>query len=149
MLHRTPLQLIWDVSMISTAALSIWRGGWAERTVAFGMAVSSIATAVFQDTHHPSSPQWADLTVDLIYLALLIWVALRSNRRWPLFAAAFQLVAVVIYFARLADWRVGARAPFLAGGVWSFLILFAVIFGVWLNGRDPRQVSPSTGSAAT
>ena len=84
MLHRTPLQTIWDLSMIATVVLSVWRGGWAERTVAFGMVVSSVATAVLQDTHNLYSTQWADLTVDGVYLALLVWVALRSKRHWPL-----------------------------------------------------------------
>ena len=149
MLHRTPLQIVWDLSMIAAVVLSLWRGGRAERTVAIGMLVTSVATALLQDTHNPLSIQWGDLGVDVLYLALLVWIALTSRRHWPLFAAAFQLIAVLIYFAQMADLRIGARAPFLAGGIWSFLILIAVAFGVWVNGRDEPRQSPSTGSSAT
>ena len=106
---QTLPQQIWMVCMLGAAVLAYWRGGWAERTVAVGMVISSIATALVQNTQDFSATQWGDLVVDGSYLALLVWVALRSNRIWPLFAAAFQLVAVFIYFARMADLRVGAR----------------------------------------
>ena len=151
MIHRTPLQVVWDLSMVLTAVLSVWRGRWPERTVAFGMIVSSIATAALQNTHDWSAPQWADLGDDVLYLLLLLWVALRSDRRWPLFAAAFQLVLVCVYGAELADVRIGARAPFLAGAIWSFLILIAVLVGLWLEGggKRPSEPSPWTGSSST
>ena len=124
--------------MLAVAGLSIWRGGWAERTVAFTTIVGSLATAVFQNTRDQSATQWGDLAVDFICLGVFVWVALRSRRFWPLFAAAFQLISVVIYVARIADVRVGAKSPFTAGVIWSYLILAAVAVGVFLNGRDLR-----------
>jgi hypothetical protein len=154
LIHTLPQQ-IWTAAMALVAGLSLWRGGWAERTVALGMVVSSIATALFQNTHDWSAPQWGDLTVDAIYLALLLGVALRSKRLWPLFAAAFQLIAVVVYAARIVDSRVGARSPFTAGVIWSYLILVSVVVGLWLH-RHSRSTagrstspSPSIGTSAT
>ncbi len=137
--------------MFSVAALTIWRGGWPERTVAFGTIVGSLAMALFQNTKDWSAPQWGDLAVDSVFLLLVIWVALRSRKVWPMFAAAFQLVAVVNYVARLADARVGVLAPFTAGVIWSYLILLAVVVGVWLNRRaaPAPAPSPSTGSSST
>ena len=141
--------------MFSVAGLSTWRGGWAARTVAWGMVVSSIATAVFQDIHNWSGTQWGDLAVDTIYLVVLIWVALRSERLWTLFPAAFQLVSVIVYGARIADWHVGARAPYAAEAIFSYLILVLALIGTWQNWRDRRTVyspsppSTSTGTSAT
>jgi hypothetical protein len=148
---HTPLQQIWMVCMLAVAAMSWWRGRWPERTVAFGMFVASIATALFQNTSNVNGHQWADLLVDVAYFALLAWVALRSDRWWPLWAAAFQLINVVLYVARLADERVGAKAPFMATVIWSYLILIAVVVGVWTRDRTRTESlpSPSTGSSAT
>lgn len=143
MFFRTLTQATWDVSMLSVAGLSVWRGGWAERTVAFATIVGSIATAAVQNTRDASAPQWGDLAVDCICLIVFVGVALRSRRLWPLFAAAFQLIAVIIYVARLADVHVGARSPFAAGVIWSYLILVAVLVGVFVNGRDRRPEGPS------
>ena len=143
-------QQIWMACTLGVTGLALWRGGRAERTVAIWMTISSIATAAVQNTRDVAATQWADLLVDSLYLALLVWVALRSHRIWPLFAAAFQLVAVLIYFARMADFHVGARAPFVAGEVWSYLILLAVVVGVLIHGKDGRTAaSPPTGSSAT
>ena len=128
--------------MLAVAGLSVWRGEWPERTVAFTIIVGSIATAILQNTRDESAMQWGDLAVDCACLIVFVWVALRSRRLWPLFAAAFQLIAVVIYFARLADIRVGARSPFTAGVIWSYLILVAVLVGVFMNRRDRHPQSP-------
>ena len=148
---HTPLQQFWMICMLAVGAVSWWRGRWPERTVAVGMIVASIATALFQDTSNVNGHQWGDLVVDLAYLGLIVWVALRSTRWWPLWAAAFQLINVILYVARLADERVGAKAPFLATVIWSYLILITVIVGVWSNGRKrPESLrSLSNGTSAT
>lgn len=129
MFHMTAPQAIWNISMVSVALLAAWRGGWAERTIAFGMVIDSLATDVFQNTRDWHAPQWADLAIDFVYLIVMVWVALKSNRMWPLWAAAFQLIDVAIYLAFVADRRVGALAPYTAIVIWSYLILIVVVVG--------------------
>lgn len=146
MLHMTAPQAIWNASMLLVAALAAWRGKWAERTIAFGMVIDSVATNVLQNTHDWKAPQWADLAVDTAYLIVMLWVALKSDRLWPLWAAAFQLIDVAVYVAFVADMRVGALAPFLAIEIWSYLILIVVAVGTLTR---PRAASPSTGRSAT
>ncbi len=147
MLFMTAPQAIWNGSMVAVAGLAAWRGKWEERTIAFAMVIDSLATNVFQNTHDWSAPQWADLVIDASYLVLMVWVALKSNRVWPLFAAAFQLIDVAIYLAFVVDGRVGALAPFFAIEIWSYLILIVVVVGT-LTRPKPRS-SPSTGRSAT
>jgi hypothetical protein len=140
MIHRTAAQLIWDASMLSTAGLSLWRGGWAERVVGCGMVVDSVASTLYK--HDWKYPQWADLSIDIVYMFVMIGVALKSRKLWPLWAAGFQLVAVVIYLARVADMRVGALATFTANVIWSYLILVVIVIGTWLHQSD-RTSRPS------
>ncbi len=138
--------------MLLVAGLSLWRGRWEERTVSLGIIAGSVATAVFQNRANWNAPQWGDLMVDVAYLALLCWVSLRSDRLWPLFAAAFQLISVIVFAARMADKRVGALAPYTYEVMWSYLILVSVLVGIgmrWKAVHDASRgapFSPSTGS---
>lgn len=138
-LFYTLPQQIWMICILTVAALAFWRGGWPERTIAVGMIIDTIASAVMQNTHDWASPQWADLVIDSIYLAVMLWVALKSHRVWPLWAAAFQLIDVAIYFAFIVDKRVGALAPYRAIVIWSYLILIVVVIGAWQHWRDQRR----------
>ena len=153
MFHRTAPQAIWDIYMLSVTSLAVWRGGWAERAIAFGMVASSIASALVQDQHNLSAIQWGILAADSLYLALIFWVALRSEWLWPLFPAAFQLITVIVYAARMADRRVGARASFVTEEIFSYLILLAVAVSVWQRARRRgaglSPPSTSTGTSAT
>ncbi len=76
----------------------------------------------------------------------MLWVALKSNRTWPLWAAGFQLVSVVVYFARIADMNVGALAPYLATVIWSYLLLVVIAVGTWLHHRHRISREPSPPS---
>jgi hypothetical protein len=137
MLHMTAAQVIWNSSMLIVAALAAWRGGWEERTIAFGMVVDAVVSAVFENQRDWNAPQWADLAVDLVYLAVMVWVALKSNRLWPLWAAAFQVIDVVVYLAFVADVRVGAWASYTAIVIWSYLILIVIVVGTLTRRSHP------------
>jgi hypothetical protein len=136
---RTTPQTVWDVYMVSIVAFALWRGGRPERVIALAGLLASVASAVLQtDPNDLINPQWGDLVVDLAYLGLVLWFALRSDRHWTLWAAAFQLLGVVTYVARMADLRVGAKAPFTASVIWSYLVLAALAVGTWLHWRGSR-----------
>ena len=152
LVHTLPQQ-IWTAAMLAVAAYALWRGGWAERTLAFGMVVDSFASGILQNKRDWAAPQWADLGIDIVYLIVMVWVALKSDRMWLLWAAGFQLVSVVIYFARIADMQVGAFAPYMATVIWSYLILVVITVGTWLHHRRRASGEPfrprSTGRVVT
>ncbi len=138
MIHRTVVQVVWDVCMLSTAGFTLWRGGWAERVAALGMIVDSVGAAILQDKHDLFATPWSGLYFDIAYLGVMVWVALRSDRTWPLFTAGFQLVLVVIYVARLAEPHIWAWAEYTAIIIWSYMILIAIVVGTWLHWRGQR-----------
>jgi len=108
--------------MLGAAGLAAWRGRWEARTIAFGMVVESLAATALQDTHDVNDVRVGGLILAVIYLVALVWVALRSARGWTLWTAAFQLVAVAVFLARMADTKIGA----LAQDAWGELILIVV-----------------------
>lgn len=141
MLNLTASHIIWDISMISVAVLAAWRGGWAERTVAFGMVIDSVVALLLQN-HDWKAPQWADLGVDTVYLIVMLWVAFKSNRRWPLWTAGFQIIDVAIYLAFMVDGHIDAWATYTAITIWSYLILIAIVVGILTPPRPPATAAP-------
>ena len=80
-------------------------------------------------------------------MLLLTWIAIRSPRYWPLFAAAFQLLCVIIHVARLID--PGVRAWSYATGqvIFSQMVVIAVGVGVWNSWRGNVPEDDPTSAA--
>ena len=142
------LSQIWIVCMLAVVALSLWRGGWAERTIAIGMVVDSVAARLLENRRDWHAPQWADLAIDLTYLAVMLGVAIKSSRRWPLWAAAFQVIDVAIYLAFIADHHASAWAAYTAIAFWSYLILVAIVVGVLTRPRHGPAVVRGKGQVS-
>jgi len=114
---------IWDATVVLVLGYAIWRGGRDERTAAVALAVGVVLSkAVY--SHQGQQTEWGLLAVDATLLAVLVWIALTSSRYWPISAAAFQFLAVIIHLARMAD-------PSLSG--WAY-ISAEILFGYLLAG---------------
>lgn len=108
--------------------LAVWRGRDDERLAAAGtLANWAITLVVFRQ--RSDETQWAVMVVDVALLALLIWLALRSRRYWPLFAAAFALLTVVTHLAHALDTGVTGWAYLTAVLIWGYLGLISIGYG--------------------
>jgi hypothetical protein len=129
---------------MSVCVLAVWRGRDQERLAAGGyLAAWALSVVAFKDASRDL--QWAILLIDVGLLLLLLWVALRSRRFWPLFAGGFQLLAVVTHIARALDSAVSGWAYLTAGVVWGYLVIGAIGYGSWSAPRDAeREASESS-----
>jgi hypothetical protein len=109
--------------------------------VATGFLLGWLATALLKD-HHFAGPQWSIFAADTAAFLLFLFVALKSGRYWPLFAAAFQLLAVVTHVASTFDRHLSAWAYITAGVIWSYLLLGSIGLGAWNTWRG-GQLAPS------
>ena len=119
--------------------------------MAAGFLLDWVASALLKDRHF-SGPQWGAFAIDTANLILFLFVALRSGRYWPLFAAAFQLLAVVTHVASTVDRRLSAWASITASVIWTYLILGALAVGTWnaWRARQPAaSADPITDPGAT
>lgn len=124
-------QQTWTILMLVVSGLALWKGGPPERIVAVANVVASLVSGLVQNRNNLVDPQWSLLAVDIVFLGLLLWLALRSDRYWPLFTAAFQLLSVVGHLAIMADPTVGGWAYITSGVIWSYLVLAALAVGTW------------------
>ena len=118
--------------------LAIWRGGWPERTVAVAILVGSFLTPVVQI--HGSADglePWVFL-IDFSFMLLVVGVALKSDRWWPLFCAAYALLVASSHFARSLNEGIRQYAYISGAVLWSYAAVLALGLGVWELERRRR-----------
>ena len=138
--HFMPYEIpkwIWDVAVILVVGSAIWRGGRDERIAGVALAVGVVLSkAVY--SHEGLQTEWGLFIVDVVLLAILTWIALVSSRYWPIFAAAFQFLAVVIHLTRLIDRSLGGWAYISAEILFGYLLAAAIGMGTLNAWRDRR-----------
>ena len=98
-------------------------GEWEERLLGglYGMACWAslvAATRVWRE------PQWAVAAIDLIYFLAAAGVVWRSNKAWPIWVGAMQLLTLTTHLAYwLSQHRFGADAYLTVLVVWSYGIV--------------------------
>jgi hypothetical protein len=133
---------IWDAVVDLVLGYAIWRGGREERIAAVALAVGVVLTkAVY--SHQGQQTEWGLLAVDTILLAVLVWIALISSRYWPIFAAAFHFLAVIIHLARMADPSLSGCAYISAEIIFGYLLAGTIALGT-LNASRVRPLDSET-----
>ncbi|NQE63788.1 hypothetical protein [Caulobacter sp. RHG1] len=130
-------------------APALLRGGWPERSSAAAMIVAWFGSGLVQNTSQFFGPQVGITLIDLMLLTLLVTIALVSDRWWPMWAAAFHGLGVMLHLAVLLDEKVMGRAYFIAGTVFSFLTVLALFLGSIQRRRVSALSPPDAASPLT
>jgi hypothetical protein len=135
----------WPTAMITVWGLAQWRGRDEERLAA-GSALAAWAVGMVvaraRSDNNPQDTEWGILPIDITVLGVLLWIVLRTRRRWPVVAAALQLLAVATYFVRPAYPIVGGWTYVTVQLLWSYLLLVAIGYGAWTAPRDVKRAAP-------
>lgn len=117
------------------------RGGRYERLIAGVCILGTIATVI---VNSPLNRMYVHveggaLAVDLAVLIAFTFVALQSDRFWPLWVAGLQLTTSVAHFLKALDPHLIPQAYGLAVRFWSYPILVILAVGSWRAHRRMRQ----------
>lgn len=130
---------VWPTALMGVCIVAVIRGRDMERLAAGAdLATWALSLVVFKA--RSSDMQWAVLPIDLALLATLTWIALVSRRFWPLFAAAFQLLAVLMHIGHSLDQAISGWAYLTALLLWNYLTLFAIGYGSWTAPRRYAEI---------
>ena len=131
MIFHTLWAYLYYAFLLVCCGYAIMRGGRSEYYGAGIMTLGSLSTLAVARAFGSS---WSQVEVgifviDVVGLVALIFLAFRSDRFWPMWAASFQLLAVTVHTVMLLDpqitpWAFGTGAVF-----WAYPMLLALAIG--------------------
>ena len=131
----SPLQYF--VVLLAVCAYAFVRGRSDERTVATICVIASIASvAVISPLASRYSQVEAGVfIVDLATFAGFTFVALRSERFWPLWVAGLQLTTLMSHAFKLGRLDLMPQAYAAAARFWVYPIFVIIVIGTWRSHR--------------
>lgn len=127
-------QFAFAAVMVLTCGSALWFGRDSERWTALALIMAAVAS-VFAQASKFFEPESGILLIDLALLAYLVWLALRSDRFWPLYAAGFQVIGTLIHIARLTDDSIWHSAYATGQVLWAYPVLLTLAAGTWFEAR--------------
>lgn len=134
--------IIFNALLVGSCGYAWFRGRADERVVAAVCITASLVTLAVISSFKTlySNVEVGVLTVDIATLAAFTYVALRSERFWPLWVSGLQLTTSVAHLLKLVDPTLLPIAYSAAARMWSYPILIILAVGTWRSRR--RAPSP-------
>jgi hypothetical protein len=140
-LHHAPILAPWIplAFFLGVCGAALWKGGRDERIVSAAFLADVIASLAL--LQYRTGTQWGVFAVDGLFFILLVAVALKSRRYWPIAAAGFQLLAILTHAASTFDPHLGGWAYITAGIIWTDLVTLSLAVGTYNRWRERRQLA--------
>ena len=131
MIFDTAWAFLYYIFLLTCCGYAIVRGDRSEYFGAAIMIIGSLSTLVVARLIGTS---WSTVeigifAIDIVVLVAFIQLTLKSERFWPMWATAFQLLAVSVHTAmmvvpKITPWAFGTGAVF-----WAYPMLLALVIG--------------------
>lgn len=145
------LRLIYAVCLTLTCIVGFGWGGRTERAGAMIVLIASLTTMMVE---RPGLFDWRDgrdglIILDVLVLIALLALALRSRRFWPLWATAFQLIAVSSHLMMFLEPHRILQAYALLQGFWAYPIMLSIMSGSLMRSISIRAQPRNIASTAS
>jgi hypothetical protein len=139
---------LFRILLAAVALYAFLRGSRDERIVGVVLVIGVIATHfAWTPVHQRFAGLETDvMMVDIVVFLGFLWVALQSERFWPLWIAGLQLTTILGHVLKAADTGLFSRAYGAALMFWGYPILLILAIGTW---RGARRRMRTTVPAAT
>jgi hypothetical protein len=133
--------IIFNALLLGSCGYAWFRGRSDERVVAAICLIASLASLAVISSFRTlySGLEVGVLTVDVVTLVGFTFVALRSDRFWPLWVSGLQLTTSVAHLLKVIDPTLLPIAYSAAARMWSYPILIILAVGTW---RSQRRDQP-------
>lgn len=139
-------EVVLAVTLVFAAAfVAVARGGPPERLAAAIIVCWIIADVSYHVAFGPSGFDQVDpvhLVLDGGELVAILWLALRANRMWPLWAAGAQLICVSGHIAVLVSPEGMRRAYWAMTQLPPYIQLTALVLGAAAHARRQQRIGP-------
>ncbi len=124
--------VIGAVFMVTMALFALLKGGNTEKAGASAYLMAWFASLVVQqESPRADQAPHGVFFIDLILLAVFAVLALRSNRAWPIWAGAIQLLTVLCHLILLMNGRTPVSALFTIMNLNGYLIIICLTVGTF------------------
>jgi hypothetical protein len=124
---------IFHLVLALTCGYAFLSGRRDERLVAATCVIATIATRLAISPLHDrySGVEIGVFAVDVGTFLAFTWVALKSERFWPLWVAGLQLTTGLAHILKVMETDLFPIAYAAAGRLWSYPILLILAVGTW------------------
>lgn len=125
------LQVIYNCCLGCTCLVVWCRGGGPERLGTASLAACSFATQLVANIPalEVGAAEMGVLLVDLTLLAIVLLIALKTDRFWPLWVCGFHLVGTGTHLVMLVQPDILPEAYRLVRGLWAYPMMVAIVVG--------------------
>jgi hypothetical protein len=132
--------IFWAILRL-TCGYALWRGRKYEQIAAM---ICLVATVLSVSMSSPLNQRYVgielgDLLVDCFVLAAFVFVALRSDRFWPLWVAGLQLTMSISHVLKAIQPDLIPIAYAAAERFWSYPILAIIAVGTWRSHQRSKD----------
>jgi hypothetical protein len=133
--------LVYHLILASICGYALWRGQFDERVTAIVCLAATLATrmALSPAAQRYSSVEVGVLVVDSVTFLAFVYVALRSDRFWPLWVSGLQLTTTMAHFMKAIDSDLFPQAYAAAGRFWGYPILLILAVGAYRTNMRTKR----------
>ena len=139
--------IFYHAALIAVCAYAFLHGRRDERFAALICIMATVATRLAVS---PLSERYSDveigvLLVDLLALGGFVFIALRTDRFWPLWVAGLQLTTMISHGLKAVELDLVPHAYGAAARFWVYPIFLIIVVGTWRSHQSARReaISPS------
>ena len=133
--------IVYWMLLFAVALYAFTKGRVDERMAAAICVLATIASVAVNSpmSERYSSVETGVLTVDVVAFLAFVWIALRSERFWPLWVAGLQLTTLFSHFFKFADSDMIPKVYAAAGRFWVYPIFLIIVIGTWRSSQRNRH----------
>jgi hypothetical protein len=132
--------LFYLVALLGTCLYAIRRGGRTERQATVALLIGVLATQVaYQFGNDWRSPEYGIMAVDAALFVAFVVIAYGSDRFWPIWIAAAQLVGTITHLAVVVHPNVVTELYRMTQPFWVFPILAGIAWGTFSRTRTASR----------
>ena len=133
--------MMFDALLVACCGYAFLRGGAPERIAGGSFIVAYLTTlaSYSASTVRFYRVEQAVLATDFILLLVLVGLALRADRGWPMVVAGLQLDTVGAHLVRGMDLQVIRVAYALMLAIWSYPMLLVLAVGTFRHQRRLKE----------
>lgn len=129
------------VFMVATCAFALLKGDEPERIGGSVFALAWFASLLIQGDGDLYDLQWGIFYLDLALLAVFAGLTWKSRRAWPVWACAFQLLAVTGHIMNLTDLRPSMNAFYTVTNLAAYGVMVSLAVGTFWAWQDRRAAN--------